>query len=180
MKARLAAHVIKTGRDILLDRRYFWIVVTSFVTLVSALAWAFAPAKPRESAFFYQNVGSGGLRAEIRQVLPGKGFEDEVERVVAEYLLGPVSPGLRELFPEETSLRSLIYRKKILYIDLSKEAVLAGDEAGIGFLALERTVRSAFPGISSIRVTIDGQIPDGTRLARMNGRNARTDKKNRK
>ncbi|MCX7025459.1 MAG: GerMN domain-containing protein [Spirochaetes bacterium] len=159
MKPRLGMRALKTGRDFLLDRKNVWFSALCLAFAVSAILLAVDPAKPRETAFFYPAFESGRIQAEIRAVLPGKDFEDDVERILAEYLLGPVSPHLRSVFPADTGVRSVLYRERTLHVDIAETAVLAGNSVGKGIFALERTIKYAFPGVSSIQVTIDGNVP---------------------
>jgi hypothetical protein len=86
--------------------------------------------------------------------------ELDITRYVEEALLGPVSSNSMPLFPRETSLRSLLYRSGVVYLDLSEEAVLPPPEGGEVFMNMKTLyagIRRNFPFVRDVRFFIAGR-----------------------
>jgi hypothetical protein len=70
------------------------------------------------------------------------------------------------LFPPKATVRSLLVRRGVLYVDLSAPAAIPDPLAPLPLVeaaaALGRAVRFNFPGIREIAFTVDGQAPRAT------------------
>jgi hypothetical protein len=110
--------------------------------------------------FVFYSMNDGTMSVEDRLLKRSPSRELDIGRYVAEALLGPVSPDLAPLFPQETRLRSLLYRDEVVYADLSEDAALPPPEGGDvfrGFLALNEGIRRNFPFVKDVRFFINGK-----------------------
>jgi len=78
-------------------------------------------------------------------------------------LLGPARHDAAPLFPRAATVRTLMVRKGVLYVDLSTSAALPDAAAPLpvdrAADALRRAVRFNFPWIREIAFTVGGQVP---------------------
>jgi hypothetical protein len=85
--------------------------------------------------------------------------ETDVARYVEEVLLGPVSPDLSPLFPLGTTLRSILYRDGVVYVNFSESAALPvsqGEDVFRNFLVLNQGIRRNFSYAKDVRLFVDG------------------------
>lgn len=112
---------------------------------------------------YFPDAGGTHLVAERRSVPRHPGLEAGVREVVDGALLGPMRPDLARLFPRGVTVQVLIVRERVLYLDLSAGAALPDPEVPLAATAavdaLARTLRSNFPRLRGLSVTIDGQEP---------------------
>lgn len=139
--------------------RRVWISIYILVFLVSLISWVALPGKTRPTVMFFSRIMGNVSTGELRQVLPGANVEDDAQRIVAEYLLGPVSPQLYSVFSSDSNVRSVLYRKSTLYVDLDEMAILAGDSLKAGLAGLEISLRYGMPGIKNFEITVGGKEP---------------------
>jgi hypothetical protein len=87
----------------------------------------------------------------------------DVRELVEAALLGPSRHGAAPLFPPAATIRTLMVRRRVLYVDLSAQAAIPdllaplplGEAAG----ALGRAIRFNFRWIREIVFSVDGQTP---------------------
>jgi spore germination protein GerM len=87
--------------------------------------------------------------------------ETDIARYVEETLLGPVSQGSQPLFPQETRLRSILYRNGVVYADLSESAALPASETAEvfrNFYTLNEGIRRNFSYVRDVRLFIEGNM----------------------
>ncbi len=131
-------------------------------------------------AVIYFPDGKGAIRGERRGIPRSSGPEDRAELVASELLLGPAGRDLVPAFTPGAQVRSVLYRKGSLYLDLSPEAALpirrgqygesGSNSVKEGLAALEDTLRAALPGIKRITLAIGGNEPYATGLPPDEGR----------
>jgi hypothetical protein len=129
------------------------------IFLVSLLSWAISDRFSRAVLFF--PVGRDGrLEAELRQLPRTYKAESRAELIASEILLGPEDPALEPDFPAGLGLRSVLYRKGRLFVDIAEGAALAEPESlKRGLEALSLSLRAALPGIKTLTITIGGEEP---------------------
>jgi hypothetical protein len=174
--ARVADRAVKALR-VALQTALAWlsipvnacIAALGLAFLVSFLSWALGD-RYAEVALFFPSGKNGSLHGEFRDLPRPHGAQARAELVTSELLLGPVSSSLVPAFPQDTRLRSAIYRKGHVYIDLSEDAALA-DPPNLrkGLAALSRSLKLALPGLKRLTVTIGGREPYKDGIAAGNG-----------
>ncbi|MDR0450431.1 MAG: GerMN domain-containing protein [Treponema sp.] len=109
--------------------------------------------------FVFYSVTKGSVTVEDRMIRRAGNRETDLDRYVAEVLLGPASPDLSPLFPPETRLRSILYRDGVVYADLSEPAALPVSEGGDtfrNFLVLNEGIRRNFSYVKDVRLFVAG------------------------
>lgn len=145
---------------------------------VSVLSWSLSARFVGAVIYFPDEKGS--IQGELRDIPRNRRLEDKAELVASELLLGPTDRNLVAAFTPGSQVRSVLYRKGRLYLDLSAEAALpirgvseaqsGFDSVRTGLKALERTLRAALPGIRRITLSIGGYEPYATGLGPKEGR----------
>ena len=85
--------------------------------------------------------------------------ENDMIRYVEEVLLGPMTANSLPLFPKGTKLESLLYRDKIIYLNLSEDAAMAPAEGGDVYKnlnTLQTGIKRNFSNIDDIKFFIAG------------------------
>jgi hypothetical protein len=109
--------------------------------------------------FVFYSVTNGSVAVEDRMLHRAETRETDLGRYVEEVLLGPVSPDLSPLFPLETGLGSILYRKGVVYVNLSESAALPvfkGGDVFRNFLALNQGIRRNFSYVKDVRLFVAG------------------------
>jgi hypothetical protein len=112
----------------------------------------------RRTFVFYSGI-DGTMVVENRMLPHSPSREIDIRRYAEEVLLGPVSPDSAFLFPQETRLRSLLYRDGVVYADLSESAALPSLEGGDVFqnlYTLQRGIRRNFSFVEDVKLFIAG------------------------
>ncbi|MDR3167975.1 MAG: GerMN domain-containing protein [Treponema sp.] len=131
-----------------------------YLLLLSGFAFAefMISGLVRRTFVFYSNI-NGTTAVEDRMLPHSLSREIDIRRYVEEALLGPVSPDSAPLFPQETRLRSLLYRDGVVYADLSEAAAFLPAEGGDVFRnlsTLEAGIRRNFSFVRDIKLFIAG------------------------
>ena len=137
-----------------LRRRLLWIIILC----IAAMAEFFILGLARRTFIFY-TVSDGVVAVEDRMLKHAKTREGDIIRYIEEVLLGPVSPDLLPLFPRETRLKSLLYRKGTVFADFTEDAALPPVEGGMAlknFLTLHDGILRNFSYVKSVRLFIEG------------------------
>ena len=89
--------------------------------------------------------------------------ERDARELVDAAMLGPARHGAARLFPPSASVRTLIVRQGVLYVDISAQAAIPDPLAPLPLAeaaaALTRTVRFNFRWIREVAFTVGGQEP---------------------
>ncbi|MDR2398685.1 MAG: GerMN domain-containing protein [Spirochaetaceae bacterium] len=115
--------------------------------------------------FIFYSLGDGKPAVENRLLSRSPTEEIALRRYVEEVLWGPVAPDSLPLFSRETRLRSLLYRDKVVYLDISEDAALPLEEAPggdvfLGLDTLHRGILRNFPAVQEVRLFIQGyEVP---------------------
>jgi hypothetical protein len=108
--------------------------------------------------FVFYSIGAGRSVVEDRMLSKSKSRELDIKRYVEEALLGPVTLDTIPLFPKETRLRSLMYRDRVVYADLSGNAVFPVPEGDVytSLYTLYEGIRRNFSYVANVHLFIDG------------------------
>ncbi|MDR2258412.1 MAG: GerMN domain-containing protein [Treponema sp.] len=110
--------------------------------------------------FVFYSINEGMMTVEDRMLKRSPSRELDIARYVEEALLGPISPDMAPLFPQDTRLLSLLYRDGVVYADLSESAALSPLEGGDVFrnlYTLNAGIRRNFSFIKDVRLFIAGK-----------------------
>ncbi len=138
--------------------------VLLLLTFLLALGFylVFPPERVARTLFFPVTTGTE-LSSERRLVPRVPDAERQVHLLVEELLLGPVDIAHTRLLPRRTSIRSLMLRDDVVYLDLSPEPVVGASEAaGMVETALEAIRKSVFFNfrfVDEVVITVGGNVP---------------------
>jgi hypothetical protein len=135
-------------------RRFFYLLLLASCALAE-FAWA---GLARRTLVFY-TIDDGKEAVEERMLRRSASRELDITRYVEEVLLGPISPDLAPLFPQDTALVSLLYREGVVFADFSAAAALGlpgGGDVFRNFDTLNRGIRRNFPFVRDARFFIEG------------------------
>ena len=93
---------------------------------ISIVAFCFQDKGTRR-VFYFQNMDAPGIFAEIRFIKPyteDQSLDIDIKQFINDLLLGPTTNRFRNLFAYGTKLESCFLRDGILYVNISKEALL--------------------------------------------------------
>ncbi|MCL2186990.1 MAG: GerMN domain-containing protein [Treponema sp.] len=140
-----------------IKRRFLFLVILVLAALIEFLILGLA-----RRTFVFYTVDNGEIVVEDRMLKHSASREEDIIRYTEETLLGPVSPDLLPLFPRDTKLKSLLYRKKAVYIDFTESAALIPLEnrelrSTIGnFRTLYDSILRNFSYVKDVRFFIEG------------------------
>ena len=109
--------------------------------------------------FVFQSLDDNKTHFEIRY-LPKVSKEERVKQYIDDLLLGPINDRYRPLFAIGTKINSCFIRDKILYIDLSGEAVLQNgisSDTKTAVELLKLNITKNFGGIDDVILFMMGQ-----------------------
>ena len=135
----------------------FRTLLLGILLLVALLAFRNSGLERRTFVFF--SLENRKTLVEERMLAKSSSPEGDIRRYVEEALLGPASPDATLLFPAETTLRSLMLRDGVVYIDFSETAALQSQEGGEvleNFTTLYRGIRRNFNFVRGIKFFIIG------------------------
>ncbi|MCL2175746.1 MAG: GerMN domain-containing protein [Treponema sp.] len=138
-------------------RRLFLLFIISVVAIVDFLYLGLA-----RRTFVFYTIDGGDIIVEDRMLKHSSSREEDIIRYTEEALLGPVSPDLFPLFPGETKLKSLFYRNKTVYIDLTETAAFSPHKGSVNrkvidnFRTFNEGILRNFSFVSDVRFFIEG------------------------
>ncbi|MDR2068843.1 MAG: GerMN domain-containing protein [Spirochaetaceae bacterium] len=112
----------------------------------------------RRTLMFYA-IEKGNAVVEERFFPRSGSRELDIRRYIEDVLLGPATPDSAPLFPRETKLETLLYRKDTLYVGLSEAAALPPLEGGNVFTnlyTLYSEIQQNFRYIKDVKFFIKG------------------------
>ncbi len=141
--------------------RYLWGGILIGLLIISLALFLFVPGRQVRRVLFFTNTVDTGLSGEIRYLPSHSPRETSIRMVLDELLLGPVDIEHERLLPEDTRIRSFLYRDGIVYIDFSHDIIDPSAALDIRELleGVERTVTFNFPSVRDVVITIRGQVP---------------------
>jgi hypothetical protein len=122
----------------------------------------------RTTLVFY-SIETGGELVEERMLPLPRDREAQLRFYVAEALLGPIGRDALPLFPRDTRLESLLFRGRVVYVDLSGAAALPveGGDSFRSLSVLRGGIRRNFSFVKDVRLFIAGNeaFPEKFRLS---------------
>ena len=138
-----------------------WLLLIGILGIIALIEFFYLGFARR--TFVFYTIDSGIIAVEDRMLKHSNSKEEDIIRYTEETLLGPVSPDLLPLFPRETKLKTLMYRDRVVYIDLSESAALPptgtvtkGPEILDNFGTLYDSIIRNFSYVSDVRFFIEG------------------------
>lgn len=138
---------------------HFFLALLGAVFLVSFISWAVI-VHTSSFVLFFPDARTGRIEGEVRDLPRSASSEARGALVAAEELLGPVNPKLAPAFALGSQVEASMYRNRVLYVDISDEAALAG-RASIekGLVCMRRSLKAALPFAKNVVITIGGYEP---------------------
>ena len=139
------------------DRRFFLFTVLSFLFVFSFIFFVVNYRGSRYH-FYFESTDTDGYEMEIRQLPSVKGRE-KIQLFTEELLLGPSIQRAKRVFPVGTRALFCFEQNKILYLNLSKEALYDFSESasiGHNLKVIEKNIRANFPQVKGIEFFIEG------------------------
>lgn len=143
--------------------------VKSFIIWASVLATAlllslvlFLVRSDRKDRFvlFFPSETTLEWTGEARNIPHKKELEDSVRELLKELALGPIRLRLTRSLPAETSIESVLLRKKDLYIDFSEHLAMYSASLPISFDMVLAGVRKSvfynFPFVENLFIFVGG------------------------
>jgi hypothetical protein len=135
-------------------RRFLFLCLLSIAALSEFLILGLV-----RRTFVFYSIDIGMPVVEDRMLSKTKSRELDIRRYVEEALLGPVTLDTAPLFLKETRLRSLMYRDRVVYADLSESAAIPVPEGGDVFnslYTLYHGIRRNFSYVKDVYLFIEG------------------------
>ncbi len=147
-----------------LEKRAASIGIAFFGVLVMSVLFFFLFGNTRVGRVFFFPADSAGRISTEKRFVPNYGdAERDIRELIEGEILGPVDHDLKLLIPREVTLGSLFLRNRILYVDLSANFAVLGDDlplrGGGALEGLRKAVMFNFRGIREIVFLVDGQAP---------------------
>lgn len=139
------------------DRRFFLFTVLAFLFVFSFIFFVVNYRGARYH-FYFESTDTDGYEMEVRQLPSVKGRE-KIELFTEELLLGPSIQRAKRVFPVGTHALFCFEQNKILYLNLSKEALYDfSDSASIArnLKVIEKNIKTNFPAVREIEFFIEG------------------------
>jgi hypothetical protein len=144
-----------------------WTAIIIFVALFAASSFSYFKTEAGRRIFYFPGPG-GQVCTEVRWLPQYADAEPsaftarrtELERYVAELLLGPENTHLKPLFSPQTRAISCFESDGTLYIDLSAHALFPGETAcpiKEGAELLKKNVQRNFERVTGVSLFIDGK-----------------------
>ncbi len=139
------------------DRKFFLFTVLAFLFVFSFIFYVVNYRGARYH-FYFESTDTDGYEMEVRQLPSVKG-RDKIELFTEELLLGPSIQRAKRVFPVGTHALFCFEQNKILYLNLSKEALYDfSDSASIArnLKVIEKNIKANFPAVREIEFFIEG------------------------
>ena len=142
---------VNTGTKVV----FFSLVIIFFISLTLFFLQGYGHRK----VFLFESLDEEGLFAENRYY-PRNKYIDDVELYVSELLLGPIGERYKLLFPRGTKVKTCFVQNKVLYVDLSTEALFPNERVSSnreGAEIFKKNIFRNFRNIDTINIYIDGR-----------------------
>lgn len=147
------------------------IVLVGGLALVTLL-YITIPSTRQHRLIWFPDTAGAGFHAEWRTV-PYRGERTaEISLYVEEMILGPVELGAIRIVPRGTEAKSIILSDdQTLYLDFNRGILMDDSDATASLedrlAILTRNIHHNFRFVHAIVVTIEGQLPNQPRFARV-------------
>lgn len=126
---------------------------------IFSLLMFFLQGYAQRRVFLFESLDKPGLFAENRYY-PRNKYIDNVELYVSELLLGPIGERYKLVFPRGTKLNTCFVQDKVLFVDLSAEALFPNERVSSsreGAEIFKKNVFRNFRNIDTINIYIEGR-----------------------
>lgn len=142
---------VNTGTKVV----FFSLVIIFLISLTLFFLQGYGHRK----VFLFESLDEEGLFAENRYY-PRNKYIDDVELYVSELLLGPIGERYKLIFPRGTKVKTCFVQNKVLYVDLSTEALFPNERVSTnreGAEIFKKNIFRNFRNIDIINIYIDGR-----------------------
>ena len=142
---------VNTGTKVV----FFSLVIMFLISLTLFFLQGYGHRK----VFLFESLDEEGLFAENRYY-PRNKYIDDVELYVSELLLGPIGERYKLIFPRGTKVKTCFVQNKVLYVDLSTEALFPNERVSTnreGAEIFKKNIFRNFRNIDIINIYIDGR-----------------------
>lgn len=135
-----------------------FLIFAIFSTTCAILFLSFYEKKYERYLMLFKNKITGDVEIENRYI----SLSDDKESLnvfVEEFLLGPANNNLISFFPSSAGYRSFFLRGDVLYLDLSKDAVLhmpSGVEFEDFYILFNKSLKLNFPELKGVHIFVEG------------------------
>ena len=129
------------------------------VIFLFSLTFFFVQGYAHRRVFLFESLDKDGLFAENRYY-PRNKYIDNVELYISELLLGPIGERYKLVYPRGTKLNTCFVQDKVLYVDLSAEALFTNEKVSTsrdGAEIFKKNIFRNFRNIDTINIYIDGR-----------------------
>lgn len=134
--------------------------ILGLVLVVSVLLFVLRPAPRAQRVLFFPNETTGAWSGELRELPRQPTRELEIEYLLREIVLGPMSLQFGRVLPRNLSVLSVLLREDVLYVNLSEHLVFPSGDLIVGFEQMlegvKRSVSYNYPGVSEVRFFVNG------------------------
>jgi hypothetical protein len=126
---------------------------------IFSLLMFFLQGYAQRRVFLFESLDKPGLFAENRYY-PRNKYIDNVELYISELLLGPIGERYKLVYPRGTKLNTCFVQDKVLYVDLSAEALFTNEKVSTsrdGAEIFKKNIFRNFRNIDTINIYIDGR-----------------------
>jgi hypothetical protein len=128
-----------------------------------------------ERVIFFPGNISDDISGERRVVTKFPELERDMEVLTEEVILGPTSLYRSRVLPKDTGIRVFMLRDNVVYVDLSREALLGDDSLRLDFVdsaaVLRRSLQFNFRSLEDVVITVEGQLPNEPYFEQQNRQN---------
>ena len=160
------ADSIRGSKLVTTQRRFVSIVFGALlvgVLAASVVLYAVDGYPWTRRVLFFPRFGTIQIDGEERYLPKRATLEENVELFLKELVLGPKEHGHLRLFPPEVRIESVLLRDRVLYVNLSEDALF---KKGSVPLNVDEMVQAAgnnvlfnFRNLKDVYIFVDGQIP---------------------
>ncbi len=155
--------ILDVNRSKLKRSTFLWGGLFLFFLLFSLAYFLLRADKQTEVVLFFPNYGTHHLTGESRAVPLHATLENNIVSLVNELILGPEELRHDRAVPRATTIRSLLLRNGVVYLDLSYEVLFPDPQTTLGFSetlnAIRKTITFNYPEVHKIVITVDGHEP---------------------
>lgn len=150
----------KVQKSINQTKKYPQFLILGVILLIFLISFFLSFSEKSTRTFIFPSADEGKFVVEYRN-LSKKSFRKPEELFIDEILLGSTLERTKKLFTLGTKLNSCFKRDDVLYVDLSKELFLMGNDIlsiKNGIKLLEKNILRNFHNIKKIEFFIDGKL----------------------
>ena len=150
-------------------------IMLAAALVISLVFYLTLHADNSERVLFFPGNISDEISGERRVVTNFPELERDMEVLAEEVILGPTSLYRSRVLPKDTAIRVFMLRDNVLYVDLSREALVGDDSVRLDFVesaaVLRRSLQFNFRSLEDVVITVEGQLPNEPYFEQQNRQN---------